>query len=468
MTAFQKRLGMIFCLLTVMIAVIDNSIVSAAVVPIVRDLDPVHGVELLPWLVTAFSLAATAVLPLYGKLCDVFGAKPIYLTAVGLFLVGSTLCGAAQNMAELIAFRALQGMGAGGLMSVTLVVLAHLMPPERRGAGGNTGGVFAGSAMAIGPLVGGLLADHAGWRWIFYVNVPLGVVVLVGSALVLRLPAGDRAHRIDFLGAGLAAAFAVALLLVGDWAGKTYAWSSPQVVTVAVLAVLLLALFGWREMVAAEPILPLSFLREPTMRTALAVQGLTGVAMLGSIIYLMVYLQVARGIAATSASAFLVPMALGLILSGLALGRLTGAGRSPKVFVVTGTATAAAAAAALTTLGPATNLWFIRADLLVFGLGFGQLVGVLILLVQQVAPPRLLGTATTAIRFVQNLGSALGVAAFGAILSRTGDHPTPAQFTHGIDIVFGAAAAVLVASVALAVTLRPAAAVKEEPQPVLA
>src|SRR4051794_18311485 len=181
MTESQKKIGMLLCMLTVIIAVIDNNIVSAAVVPIVRDLDPAHGVDRLPWLITAFSLAATAALPLYGKLCDVLGTKVVFLVAVATFLAGSALCGAARTMTELIAFRAVQGVGAGGLMSVTLVVLAHLAPPDER-RGGNMGGLVAGAGMAVGPFLGGLLADHAGWRWIFYVNVPLGVVVLVGSA----------------------------------------------------------------------------------------------------------------------------------------------------------------------------------------------------------------------------------------------------------------------------------------------
>jgi MFS family permease len=477
MTEKQKKIGMLLCVLTIVMAVIDNNIVSAAVVPIVRDLDPVHGVDRLPWLISAFALAATAMLPLYGKLCDVLGPKLVHLGAIAVFLLGSVLCGAAQSMGQLIAYRAIQGVGAGGLMSVTMVVMAHLASGGPR-KGGTFGGVVAGAGMAIGPFVGGVLADHGAWRWIFYVNVPIGLLVLAASAILLRLPRGTRSHRIDYLGAALAAAFAVTLLLISEWGGKEHAWSSPVVVGLGLGSATLLGTFLWRQATAAEPILPLALFGNPAIRISLAIQGLTGVAMMGSMVYVMVYLQVARAIPAAQAGTYLVSMALGLTAAGMVAGRLAAAGVSPKAFLLSGTAIGTLAIGSLATLGPDTSLWFVRGALFALGVGFGQLLGLLIMVVQQAAPAGQLGVATTAIRFFQSLGGALGAAILGALLSRgfadrmpgvsssaISGLPTQARaaaveaFVASMNTVFAVAAGVMALTVLLALLLRlPAAA----------
>jgi EmrB/QacA subfamily drug resistance transporter len=474
MTEKQKKIGMLLGFLTIVMAVIDNNIVSAAVVPIVRELDPVHGVDRLPWLISAFALAATAMLPLYGKLCDVFGAKIVYLGAVFTFLAGSALCGAAQSMGQLIAFRALQGAGAGGLMSVTMVVLVQLAggPGSARGRVGNFGGIVAGAGMAAGPFLGGVLADHGQWRWIFYVNIPIGLLVLITSAVLLRLPKG-RPHRIDFLGAGLAAVFAVGLLLISEWGGKEYAWRSPQILGLVGGTIALFAAFLWRQATAAEPILPLSLFRNATIRVGFAIQGLIGLAMMGSMVYVMVYLQIVRDVPAAQAGMYLVPMALGLTVVGIVTGKLTEAGFSSKALCVSGTAFGTLAIGSLATVGANTNLWFIRGALFVLGIGFGQLLGLLIGVVQQAAPRTQLGVATTAIRFFQNLGGALGAALFGTLLSRgftarmpgmstseigtlTGSVRTAAvdAFVASMDRVFLAAAGCMALTVILALVLR--------------
>ncbi|NEC07544.1 MFS transporter [Streptomyces sp. SID7909] len=440
---------MALCIVTILLAVLDSNIVSSATVPIVRDLDPVHGVDRIPWLIAAYQLAATAALPLYGKLCDTLGSKKVFIGALATFLTGSALCGMAQSMGELIAARTFQGIGGGGLMSVTMVVLRQLgTAGSEEGEGakakggdrkGSIGGIIAGAGMALGPWLGGALADHAGWRWIFYVNLPVGIAVLIGAVFVVKLPARTARHRIDFLGAGLAAAFSTALLLVTEWGGEDHAWTSPVIVGLAVAAVVALGLFLWRQATAAEPILPLSLFRLRLMRYGFAVQGLVGVAMMGSIVYVMIYLQVVRGVAATSAGLFLVPMAIGMTVVGLVSGRLVAAGWSQKTFVVSGTVFASAALALLTTLDTDTGLWTVRGALLLMGIGFGQLIGQLIELVQDTAPPAQLGVATTGVRFFQTLGTALGASLFGAVLTRVYAAKGPGGTTSDIGRLTGAA-----------------------------
>ncbi|GGJ43273.1 MFS transporter [Streptomyces brasiliensis] len=433
MTETQRRIGFLVCLLTIVLAVLDLQIVSAATVPIVRDLDPEHGIDKIPWLVSAFALASAALLPLYGKLCDVYGPKRVFTGAIATFLLGSALCGAAQSMDQLIAARVVQGLGGGGLMSVTMVVIAHLRTPREERAddkgsrnGSNVGGLVAGGAMAVGPWIGGLLADHASWRWIFYVNLPVGLVVLVASAVALKLPERPVRRPLDFAGAALAAAFSCALLLVTDWGGKTYAWSSPEVLTLIGTAAVALALFLRRQLRAAEPVLPLSLFRVRELRLGFAIQAIMGAAMTGVIYYVLIYLQVVRGIASSSAGLYLLPMAAGLSATGLLAGPLGKRGWTTRTFTICGTATTALVFVLFaTTTAPDTSLWLIRVELLLAGAGFGQLLGQLILLVQDAAPRHRLGVATTSIRYFQTLGNALGTALFGTILTRlyTGHGP---------------------------------------------
>jgi EmrB/QacA subfamily drug resistance transporter len=471
MTETHRKLALLGCLSTIVLAVLDQNIVSAATVPIVRDLDPVHGLSRLPWLVTAYALAATAVLPLYGKLCDVVGAKRVYLAAVAVFLAGSALCGLAQDMPQLIAFRALQGVGGGGLMSVTMVVLAQLSTPDRRAGAGGLGGIVAGIGMVVGPLAGGLLADHAGWRWIFYVNLPLGVLILATAVTVLRLPRYGQRHRIDFLGAGLAAATAVALLLVTQWGGRDYAWTSPTILALGGGSVALLALFVWRELTAAEPILPLSLFANRTLRVALPVQLLAGAALLGSVVYVVVYLQVARGVAATDAGLYLIPMAVGMTAAGTVSKRLIARSWPLRTFLISGTAIVAAAIGLLGLLRVDTPWWVLGGELFLLGAGLGQLIGLLIVLAQNAVPPWQLGVATTAVRFAQTLGGAFGAAVFGTVLTRAlaarfpagsvdmarirtlGPDGVPA-FVSAIDTVFRSASTVMVVAFVLTLLLR--------------
>jgi EmrB/QacA subfamily drug resistance transporter len=492
MTETQRKVGLFVCLLTIVLAVLDLQIVSAATVPIAHDLDPAHGIDKIPWLVSAYALASAALLPLYGKLCDVVGPKRIFTGAIATFLLGSALCGAAQSMTALIAARALQGLGGGGLMSVTMVVIAHLRTADEKSTGTNAGGLVAGGAMAVGPWLGGVLADHASWRWIFYVNLPVGLVVLIASALALKLPEQHERRPLDYSGAVLAAAFSSALLLVTDWGGKKYAWTSPVVLGLAATTVITLALFVWRQLRAAEPVLPLGLFRIRELRLGFAVQAIMGAAMTGAIYYVLVYLQLVRGLSSSSAGLYLIPMAVGLSATGLLSGPLGARGWTARTFTISGTVTAALAFVLLAaTTGPDTSLWLIRGELLLIGAGFGQLLGQLILLVQDSAPRPQLGVATTSVRYFQALGNALGTALFGTVLTRlyasdgpggdvsalarlTGDAHTAGvhAYTDATSVVFWIGAAVMAVATLMALRLpksRPGAAASEPAkQPVAA
>ncbi|MFI6245287.1 MFS transporter [Streptomyces sp. NPDC051016] len=465
MTETQRKIGMLVCLATIVLAVLDMQIVSAATVPIVRDLDPEHGIDRIPWLVSAYALAAAALLPLYGKLCDVLGAKRVLLGAVATFLAGSALCGAAQSIEELIAARAVQGVGAGGLMSVTMVVLAELQGPRQKSGGAGMGGVVAGGGMALGPWVGGLLSDHADWRWVFYINLPLGLLVLAVGAVVIRLPRHPVKRLIDYPGAALAALFSTALLLLTEWGGKKYAWSSPEIAGLLAVCVAALVLFLRRQRTAPEPILPLSMFRVPELRWGFVVQGLMGAAMTGAIYYVLLYVQIVRNVPSSSAGLFLLPLALGMSVTGVVASRLAERGWSERTFVIGGAAVSCAGFLLLATTGTDTSLWLLRAELLVMGVGFGQLLGQLIQLVQEAAPPHQLGVATTSIRFFQTLGTALGAALFGTIITRL--HGTPHltataagrdSYVSATDTVFLCAAGLMALCVLVAVRLPRAAA----------
>ncbi len=488
MTDTQRRLAGLACLATIILAVLDANIVAAAAVPIVRDLDPQHGVARLPWLVTAYGLAATAALPLYGKLCDTLGAKRIFLAAVATFLAGSALCGAARSMTELIVFRSVQGIGGGGLMAVTMVVLAQLAPPEQRARKGGLGGVVAGLGLVAGPFIGGLLADHLGWRWIFYVNLPLGVAVIAVTVSALHLPPLHRRRRIDAPGALLAAACAVTLSLLLEWGGDRYAWTSRTCTGLAVLTVALLAAFLIRQATAAEPVLPLRLFGNPAIRVALPLQLLVAVAMTGAIVYVMIYLQVARGVAADRAGLWLIPLAVGMTVAGTVVGRLVGRGVRLDTFMISGTGLGALALALLALLRADSTALLPVTALGVYGLGLGQVIGVLVMVVQNAAPAHQLGVATTALRLFQSLGGALGAAVFGSVLAHAfaARYPDagraglsalasapPAEraralhaFAGSLDVVFGCAAAVMALATVLALLLRlTAAAAGPQPSP---
>ncbi|MFD7864745.1 MFS transporter [Streptomyces sp. NPDC059783] len=414
-------------LLTAFLSALDQTIVSVAAFPIATDLAPVDGVRLMPWLITAYMLGSTATQPLYGRISDLYGAKRVFVAAAGIFLAASALCGTAATMGQLIACRAVQGIGAGGLYSVSLILLGRAVPARDRAKFQGVGGLVIALATVAGPLIGGFLTGdhslfglHTSWRWLFYVNLPIGIAGITMVVTLLKLPeaTGRGSHRIDVAGALLVVAATCALLLMTTWGGHTYAWSDPAILGLAAAGVLLLGLFALRQSRAAEPLMPLRMFRERTVAVATPMLFVTGFALVGAITYAALYLQLVKGLTPAATGLRLMPMIVGIMASSIGSGLVISArdGRY-KIFPVIGTAVAAAGLGALATLRADSAYAVLAVGLLLLGLGLGLLMQVLVQAVQNTVPDRELGSATTTATFFRTMGQSFGAAVFGAILT---------------------------------------------------
>lgn len=401
-------------MLGMLLAALDQTIVSTALPTIVGDLG---GLNHLSWVVTSYLLASTISTPLYGKVGDLYGRKPLFQFAIVVFVVGSMLAGTSQNMAELIGFRALQGLGAGGLMVSAQAIIGDVVPPRERGKyQGMMGGIFALSSIA-GPLLGGFLTDNASWRWIFYINVPLGVVALVVTAAALPSMARRVSHRIDWLGAGLLAAGTSAIILLTTWGGTQYDWVSAPIIALALGGAAALGAFFLVERRVAEPIIPPRLFRNSVFNVASAVGFVIGFAMFGAIVFLPLFLQLVDGASATSSGLNLLPLMVGLLSASIGSGLVISKVGRYKVFPIAGTALAAIAMLLLSTLDPHTPRLLLSLYMVVLGAGLGMVMQVLVLVVQNAADRRDLGVATSSATFLRSIGSSFGVAIFGAIFS---------------------------------------------------
>jgi EmrB/QacA subfamily drug resistance transporter len=401
-------------MLGMLLAALDQTIVSTALPTIVGDLG---GLNHLAWVVTAYLLASTISTPLYGKLGDLYGRKPLFQIAIVIFLVGSMLSGLSQNMLELIGFRAIQGLGAGGLMVGAQAIIGDVVPPRERGKyQGMMGGIFALASIA-GPLLGGFLTDSASWRWIFYINVPLGAVALVVTSTALPTTARRISHRIDWLGAALLAAGTSSVILLATWGGTQFGWLSAPIVTLAVVGAAVLVTFFVVERRVAEPIIPPRLFRSSVFNVASAVGFVIGFAMFGAIVFLPLFLQLVDGASATSSGLNLLPLMVGLLTASIGSGQLISRTGRYKVFPVAGTALAAVAMLLLSTLTPQTSRLLLSAYMVILGAGLGMVMQVLVLAVQNSAERRDLGVATSSATFLRSIGSSIGVAIFGAIFS---------------------------------------------------
>jgi EmrB/QacA subfamily drug resistance transporter len=419
-------------MLVMLLASLDQTIVSTALPTIVGELG---GLEHLSWVVTAYLLAVTAVTPLYGKLGDLYGRKIVLQAALILFLVGSALCGLAQGMTELIAFRAIQGLGGGGLMVSAQAAVGDVVPPSDRGRYmGLFGAVFGVSSVA-GPLIGGFLTTHFSWRWIFYVNLPLGVLALVVLAFTLPSVGEMRRHTIDYAGTALLALGLSGIILLTSLGGTTYDWGSPPIIVMGVVGVAALVAFAFVERHAAEPILPPALFRNRVFVVTSAVGLVVGFALFGALTYLPLFQQVVRGYSPTASGLQLLPVMGGLLISSIASGQIISRIGRYKFFPIAGTLIAAIGMFLLSSLSASTASGVAALHMLVLGLGLGMVMQVLVLAVQNAVPYEMLGVATSGATLFRSIGGSFGVAVLGAIFTArlTSELPTGAATGGGLD-----------------------------------
>jgi EmrB/QacA subfamily drug resistance transporter len=375
------------------------------------------GLSYLSWVVTAYLLTSTVAGPLYGKFGDLYGRKIVLQVAIAVFLVGSALCGIAQNMMQLIVFRAIEGIGGGGLIVITISVIGDLIPPRERGRYQGFFGAVFGTATIVGPLVGGFLVDQLSWRWIFYINLPTGILAMAVIAAVLPSRSTRRRHAIDYAGALLLTAALSAVILFTGLGGTTFPWSSPVMLGLLAASVAGTVAFIAVELRSPEPILPMSLFGNRNFAVASGVGLIVGLSLFGAVTFLPIYLQVVKGVSPLTSGVLLMPMMLGMLATSVISGRIISRFGRYKLFPILGTGTMTFGLGALSLLTIESNDWQTAIDALWLGLGMGMVMQVLIIAVQNSVDYKHLGVATSGTMLFRSLGGALGVALFGAIFA---------------------------------------------------
>jgi EmrB/QacA subfamily drug resistance transporter len=401
-------------MLAMLLAALDQTIVGTALPTIVGELG---GLSHYSWVVTAYLLASTASTPLYGKISDLYGRRPVLLFAIVTFLIGSLTAGVSQNMTQLILFRGIQGLGAGGLLTLAFTIISDVVPPRERGRYQGFFGAVFGLASVAGPLVGGYFAERD-WRWIFYVNLPIGIAALVLCNQVLRLVHNPRRdHKIDWLGAATMVVGVSCLLLALSWGGSQYAWGSATIIGLFIAGALFSLLFLWIESRASEPILPLQLFKNRTFSLANAAGFVIGFGMFGAIIYIPLYLQIVKGASPTQSGLLMLPMMAGIIITSIIAGAATARIGRYKWFPVFGIAILALGLLLFSFLGVQSPLWVAFIYMVIVGIGLGLSMQTLILGLQNGLELKDMGAGTSTATFFRSLGGSFGVAVLGTILN---------------------------------------------------
>ncbi|MFB7472405.1 MDR family MFS transporter [Kitasatospora sp. NPDC056184] len=413
-SAREIRLVMIGLVVTMLLAMLDGLIVGTAMPTIVGELG---GAEHLSWVVTSYTLATAASTPVWGKLGDLYGRKGIFLTSIVIFLAGSALSGLSQDMNELIGFRALQGLGAGGLMVGVMSIMGALVPPRDRG---KYQGMFA-AVMALatigGPLVGGFITDHLNWRWTFYINLPLGAVALAVVVVTLKLPKVRNKARIDYLGAVLLTTGITSLTLITTWGGQEYAWGSQQILGLTALAAATLIGFCYVEQRVQEPMLPLSLFRNLNFTLVSIIGFVVGFVMFGSTVFLPLYQQTVQGASATNSGLLLMPMMFGMLVISLVVGQAVTKTGKYRIYPIIGTVVMTAGMLLLSTLGTGTSGFTSACWMVVLGAGMGFLMQITMLVAQNSVELKDMGVASSTATLFRTIGGSFGVALFGALFN---------------------------------------------------